>query len=460
MKELKPSSTLFVDNNKSLKIINTIFLCWGFITAVNSFLLGEFTHAVEIHEGSSIWNFLAALENFSGGILKFTKTPNLIFGFVFFSAYFFCGIPAGYLVDKKGLKQSIIIGLIVAASAVFILVPGARSQSYWLMMLGVFVQFTGFTILQVACNPYIIFVGKPSEGAARLSMAGAHNSFGSWLAPLIGTLVILADTSEATKLNMTLTEYQTELIVLPYVLITVFFAGMAVLIHFSDLPLMDHHRNVATNLINDAKTSIFQYRHVILGFFAIITYVCAEVMVAGLILTPYLSQHITSPELIKSITFVASYFAGCMMVGRFVGASILRNTKPKKALVACGLFACGLSIASALIPTQEAMFFILAIGLFNGIMWPAIFDITIRGMGKMMPYASALLIVGIVGAPIGIFLFEWIHIPFNESINNKVEHIRSLNYALVPVIICYAYIVYYAISGHKYNKLTTIIPEK
>lgn len=454
MRQLRPAKSLYVDYDKSLKIINAIFLCWGFITVVNNTLFGAFVSGIDITE-SSVYPFLEWLQNdLTGGVLPFVEQPTLIFGFIFFSTYFLCGLPVSYLVYKKGFKRSIEIGLILAASAVFLLVPGARNQSLPLFMLGVFVQVAGITVLQVACNPYVIFVGPPEGGSSRLSMAGAHNSFGTWIAPLIGTLISTVDIPTeviGTSMEQVL---KTELVVLPYVLITVLFIGMAVLIEFSDLPDLNDFRDIDTNIVNDNKKNIFQYPHVVLGAVAILAYVCAEVLIGVSVLTPYLEKHITSPELAGSIVLVTTYFWGGAMVGRFIGASILQNTLPRKVLMICALCALGLSLVAGVIPTQEAMFFILAIGLFNGVMWPIIFDLAVRGLGRRMPFASGLMITGIIGAAIAFGIAGAIYVPAAEGLK---KHDASMNNIIFIAAICYAFIVFYAIRGHKYKMKEKIL---
>ena len=444
MNSQQPANSIYVSYDKSLKVINTIFLCWGFITIVNASLLATFSKAVQ--PSGVVLDFFLGLENLSGGLLKFSTHHSLIFGFIFYCTYFICGLPAAYLIKRTGVKKSMEIGLIIGASAVFILVPGARSQSFTLLMTGIFIQATGITILQTTCNPYVIFVGRSKEGASRLAFAGAHNSFGAWVAPFIGTLISVAVPEGMIGSEAVI--YQTELIVLPYVLITVLFAGMAVLIHFSDLPEMNFFQNLTEK---EKSVSILKHKHVVLGFFAIMTYVCAEVLIAGKLIEPFLANQITAKELAQSIGLVATYFAGCMMVGRFIGSSILKTASTEKVLAICGLFALICTVLSMIIPTQEAMFFILAIGLFNGPMWPAIFDLGVRNTGKKMPYASGILVMGIIGAAIAIYLFQAIYVPIEIDLKS---HQSSLKTALIPVIICYTYIIYYAVSGYKSKPLT------
>lgn len=414
MREFRNSDEMFVNYNKPLKVINTIFLCWGFISVVNGLLLNEFGTAI--------------------GLAK-NQISN--FGYIFFGTYFFLGIPAGYLVYKLGFKRAIQYGLIIAGSAVFFIVPGARTQDVNIISLGIFVLAGGFTVLQVACNPFIIFTGDKKLGSTRLSFAGGHNSIGSWIAPLVGILVSNIEIPDTIVTSAQIIEYQTEFIILPYVLIAVIFAGMTVLVHYSDLPDFNNFRDIKTNIKNDKQNKlIIQYPNAWWGFFAIFAYVGAEV---GIIsnLNEYLKDHLQIKSFQESVGFIAPYFLGTMLVGRFIGGHMLRTEDPKKLLRMFSFFAAILTIISALLDTQEGMFSILALGFFNGIMWPVIFTLTIQGMGRMVPFASGFLIMGISGGVV---------IPFAMTYCQD-NNILSLSQSLYFPAIAYLFIVIYTIFG-------------
>lgn len=414
MRDFRNSDEMFVNYDKPLKVINTIFLCWGFISVVNALLLKEFGIAIGL-EKNQISNF----------------------GYIFFGTYFLLGIPAGYLVYNLGFKRAIQYGLIVAGSAVFLIVPGARSQEVTILSLGIFVLAGGFTILQVACNPFIIFTGNKKLGSTRLSFAGGHNSIGSWIAPLVGILVSNIDIPDSVITSAQIIEYKTEFIILPYVLIAVIFAGMTVLVHYSDLPDFNNFKDIKTNVKNDNQNRlIIQYPKVWWGFFAIFAYVGAEV---GIIsnLPEYLKDHLQIKSFQESVGFIAPYFLGAMLVGRFIGGHMLRTEDPKKLLRMFAAFAAILTVISALLDTQEGMFSILALGFFNGIMWPVIFALTIQGMGRMVPFASGFLIMGISGGVLIPFLMTYY----------QDNNVLSLSQSLYLPAIAYIFIVIYTILG-------------
>lgn len=422
MRYLKNSKDIYVDYKKPLTIVKTIFLCWGFITVVNPFLLEELSHGV-----------------------GFTDRQNNLLDYVFYASYFVFGFAGATLINKFGFKKALMYGLGVAASSVFLMVTGARSADFNLIFVAVVIQGAGFSILQVVANPYVILIGKPEGGASRLSTASAYNSFGTWLAPLMGSLIAAAgvpqDLLDGHNL-LAIQAYKTELVVLPYVLITVVFVGMIVLVNFSDIPEINAIKGIRTNVKNDKRKYVLQYKHVVLGFFAIFFYVGAEVSIASH-LYDFLKDHIEDSDLKGSISYIIPYYWGGAMAGRFIGAQIFKDTKTSRVLFgACLLAAIFLSMA-LVTPTQGAMFMILGLGLFNSVMWPAIFELGIHGLGKFTAYASSILIMGIVGGAV---------VPL--VVDTMIDgHGYSLNAALSVLIVCYAYIAFYALKGHKYDAI-------
>lgn len=417
MGQLRNSKELYVDYQKPLVIVKTIFLCWGFITVVNPFLIKELSYGV-----------------------GFTEDQNQILSYVFYASYFLFGFPAGLLIKKFGFKHSLMYGLGTAAASVFFMVSGARSADFNLILAGMVVQGAGFSILQVSANPYILLIGKPDQGSSRLSSAGAFNSFGTWLAPLMGSLIATTGAPDNMTSMADILAFKTELVVLPYVLITVVFVGMIVLVNFSDIPEIKNIDDVDTNVKNDNRKYVLQYKHLIMAFFAIFFYVGAEVCIAGN-LYDFIAVHIEDPSLVSSINYIIPYYWGGAMVGRFVGANILKETKPAKALLIASLLAGFLLLIAIITPSQGAMFAILGIGLFNSIMWPCIFDLGTHGLGRFTPIASSILIMGIIGGAVMSYVTNYINIDMD----------KGLNIALIVPIVCYLFIAYFAASGHKYD---------
>ncbi len=415
---MKSSKSLYVrDYSKSIALIQLMFLTWGFITVINGFLLDELKPQLGLAE----------------------KDP--IFGYIFFGAYFIMAFPAGYLIKKIGYKTGFFVGLIISAISVLMIIPGAKESNLTLVITAVAVMGTGFTILQVAGSPYILLLGEPKDGPSRLSLAGAYNSFGTWIAPLIAILVTNAEPIQtATTTLEEIATQKAELVVLPYVLLATIFVGLAVLLHFSDLPLIKNSSQVDTNVENDNKKYILQYPHVVLGALAIFCYVGAEVGVFLFIDEKFIVQELGVTSLVGAVKWIVPFYWGGAMVGRFMGANILKEQSATKVLLIASLTAGVLCMGAAISGGYGALFAIVSIGLFNSIMWPVIFNLGIHGMGKHTEMASSLLIMGIVGGVAIPWLIKWVSVEYG-----------AMHYALFIPLICYVFIAFYAVVGHKYR---------
>lgn len=415
---MRSSKSLYIrDYNKPIALIQLMFLTWGFITVINGFLLKELKPELGLADNDPIFDYL------------------------FFGAYFFMAIPAGYLIKKIGYKTGFFVGLIIAAISVLMIIPGAKENSIYLVFAAVIVMGTGFTVLQVAGSPYVLLLGEPHEGPSRLSIAGAYNSFGTWIAPLMAILITNAE-PDAT-MNFSLEEIaimKAELVVLPYVLLATVFVGLAVLLHFSDLPEVKKSSQVDTNVENDNKKFILQYPHVVLGAFAIFCYVGAEVGVFMFFDKKFIVQDLGITSLEGVVKWVVPFYWGGAMVGRFMGGNILKDNNPSKILLIASFAAGILCMIAAVSDGYGALFAIIAVGLFNSIMWPVIFNLGIHGMGKRTQMASSLLIMGIIGGAI----IPWL-------INKVSNELGEMHYALFIPLICYIFIGFYAVVGHKYK---------
>jgi FHS family L-fucose permease-like MFS transporter len=415
---MRSSKSLYIrDYNKPIALIQLMFLTWGFITVINGFLLGELKPELGI------------------------GADDPIFGYLFFGAYFVMAFPAGYLIKKIGYKTGFFVGLIIAAISVLMIIPGAKENNIYLVFAAVMVMGSGFTVLQVAGSPYILLLGDPKDGPSRLSLAGAYNSFGTWIAPLMAILITNAEPDKA--MNYSIQEVATmkaELVVLPYVLLATVFVGLAVLLHFSDLPEVKNSSQVDTNVEDDNRKYILQYPHVILGAIAIFCYVGAEVGVFMFIDEKFIVQELGITSLEGAVKWIIPFYWGGAMVGRFMGGNILKENNPTKILLIASFAAGILCMGAAVSDGYGALFAIISIGLFNSIMWPVIFNLGIHGMGKHTQMASSLLIMGIIGGAA---------VPL--AIQKVGEHFDGMHYALFIPLLCYVFIAFYAVVGHKYK---------
>jgi len=369
--------------------------------------------------------------------------------FAFFAAYFIFSIPASRVVDAIGYKKTMVAGLVVMGAGALLFIPAASAPSYPMFLGALMVLAAGITALQVAANAYVAVLGQPETASSRLNLAQAFNSFGTVVAPYLGGLFILNANALAqsalTKLSPEALHayrvHEASSVKMPYTLIGAALIGFAVIIGMFKLPPIPEAQKTGEK---GGGPSIWKYTHLILGCVGIFVYVGAEVSI-GSFLINYLSQ----PEIgnfseLVAARYVSYYWFGAM-VGRFIGSGLLQKVKAGTLL---GLFAAvaGLLVCTTMLSTGlVATWAIIAVGLFNSIMFPTIFTLGIAKLGPLTGDGSGLLIMAIVGGAI---------LPVAQgAIADRI----GIHHAFILPVLCYLYILYYALRGSKPTAVTPIL---
>ncbi len=422
--------------NQSLRtafiFITSLFFLWGFITVLVDPLIPRLKEVFE-------------LSNFQSGLIQFS----------FFGAYFLLSIPAGFILSKIGYKRGIILGLMVMASGCLLFYPAAESRVYIIFLLAVFILASGMTILQVAANPYVAALGSEEGASSRLNLSQAFNSLGTAIAPAVGAKLILSDkvksTEEIEVLKATAKEayYASEAAAVqsPFLGIAGFIVILALVFLFVKLP------KILQKAPKGGYSTLLKNRSLMMGAIGIFVYVGAEVAIGSYLVNYFdnmgladtiknsdVMRNISETVLGKSISdisnlaivgaFVTFYWTGAM-IGRFIGAYLTKILKPSKVLSAFALGALVMVIVSMSTSGFVAMWSILAVGLFNSIMFPTIFTLAIDGLDELKPQASGILCTMIVGGAI---------IP---PLYGKLTDHFGFKLAFILVLICYGYILYY-----------------
>ncbi len=415
-----------VDYTFPLTALTSLFFMWGFLTCLNDILIPHLKNVFELN-----------------------YTESMLIQFVFFTAYFVCSLPSGWIVKKFGYKNGIIIGLMVAGIGALLFYPSAAFRSYPFFLFSFFVLASGITLLQVAANPYVTILGKPETASSRLNLTQAFNSLGTTIAPYFGSLLILSVAVKSAEEMKALSPAELEAyklaeaaaVQIPYVGLAAALFVIAGIFAFIKLP---DFRNGETNSdildennLDHLHNSAWKYRHVILGAIAIFLYVGAEVAIGS-----FLVNYFGLPEIggLKEETAgkLVSFYWGGAMVGRFFGSAIQRVIKPGKMLGFNAIAAVVLLIVTMSTNGSVAMWSILAIGLFNSIMFPTIFSLGVAGLGKHTSQASGIIITGIVGGAI---------IPILQG--GLADYVTGLHHAFIIPVLCYLFIAYYGFKGHK-----------
>jgi MFS transporter, FHS family, L-fucose permease len=405
---------------RPLVVVTTLFFMWGFLTCLNDILV---PHLKSIFD------------------LSYAKV--MLVQFSFFSAYFLFSVPWSRIVNFIGYQRAMVVGLLTMALGAFLFLPAASAASYPLFLTALLILAMGITGLQVAANPYVVVLGKPETGSSRLNLTQAFNSLGTTIAPKIGGLLILSAAPLAIEQLQQLTPQalqayrvqQAASVKLPYTVIAVALILLAVLIGTFKLPRIETAHYQRGEKVSD---SIWRHPNLVLAAVGIFAYVGAEVSIGSFLVNYFESPDIAGLTAKTAAGFVSFYWGGAM-VGRFLGAGLLRRFKPGKSLALCAIFAATLVISSMLLGGHTAMWTILSVGLFNSIMFPTIFSLGVAELGPLTGNGSGLLNMAIVGGAI---------LPVIQGV---IADRVGIHHAFILPVISYLYILYYGLSGSKPN---------
>ncbi|MGZ8172411.1 MAG: L-fucose:H+ symporter permease [Methylobacter sp.] len=405
----------------SLTVLTSLFFIWGFITCLNDILIPHLK-----------------------AVLTLNYTEAMLVQFCFFTAYFVVSVPSGYLVEKIDYKGGIIAGLSIAGIGCLLFYPAASSHSYPLFLAAFFVLASGITLLQVAANPYVTILGKPETASSRLTMTQAFNSLGTTIAPYFGALFILATAvktaDEIQLLNADeLSVYQAAqaaAVQIPYLLLAAVLFLIAIVFVLIKLPKIEAAEEQVSGGADDVHDSAWGYKHLVLGAIGIFVYVGGEVSI-GSFLINFLGEPAIAGLAEQEAGKYVSFYWGGAMVGRFIGAAVMQKIQPGKALTFNAVTAALLVLMTMFGSGHVAMWTILAVGLFNSIMFPTIFSLAVSGLGKHTGQGSGILCAAIVGGAV---------LPVVQGL--FADRIGIQQAFFIPVL-CYCYIAYYGWRGYR-----------
>lgn len=407
-----------------------LFFIFGFVTWANGTLIP----------------FLKLALNLETDLQAFFVT------FASYIAYFFLALPSSWILNKIGFKNGLVLGMVVLGVGSLVFIPAADNRSFELFLTGIFIQGSAMALLQTAVNPYLSIIGPIDSAAARISIAGLCNKGAGVLVPIIFGILFLKNAEETTaKINAT-TDINAKNAILdellqrvhtPYIALAVIFVLFAIFIKFINLPEVKEEEDAVEDagalkeLKTSVKTSVFQYPHLFLGAFAIFCCVAAEVM-AGDGIATYGRELNIAPNLVR---FSTSFTLICMLVGYVVGiVAIPKFVSQQMALRICALSGVTLTIVSAFTSGYVSYYSVALLGLANSLMWPAIFPLGIKGLGKFTKTGSAIMIMGIAGGALVLPIYGFL----KDSLQIDFQH--AFLYTMLPA---YLYIIFFAVKGHR-----------
>lgn len=424
------------NNTTAIVIIASLFFIFGFVTWING-----------------------ALIPFMKTINELTDAQSYLVASASYISFVVMALPASYILTKIGYKKGMSLGLTVMAIGALVFIPAAEARTYWIFLVGIFIQGLGMTILQTASNPYITILGPIESGAKRIAIMGIANKTAGALGSVIfGALLLsgidetkekLANASIEEK-NMLL-DGMADSVFMPYLIMAIVLFVLGILIRKAPLPNVEAKEKDILENGKTAKTSIFDFPNLWLGVLALFVYVGAEVIAGDTIIAYGISLGFTGEEAKYFTTYtllamVATYALGVVLIPKYV--------KQKTALITSAVL--GIIFSFCILNTTgfTSVVFVAALGIANALVWPAIWPLTLEGLGKFTKTASALLIMAISGGAIIPPLYgKIVDATSEELIANGIPKLEALATAATSsywiLIPCYAIVLFFAIWGHK-----------
>lgn len=332
-------------------------------------------------------------------------------------------IPAGRLVGRIGYKSGMVWGFIIASLGAFLFWPASAFHTYELFLAALFIIAIGIVLLQVSANPYITILGSPETAASRLTLVQGVGSLGTTIGPIVGGYFILSRLQESNA--------SSEAVIIPYMFIAATLLVIGIVVYMLKLPRFS---NATEEIIETKKSSIFKFRNLNFGIIGIFAYVGAEVAI-GTFLTNYIADRLSIPD--ASASFYLSFYWGGMLVGRFIGAAVLKYVKPQTLLAVLACLAIILILISISSSGLVSVWSMVAIGLCNSVMFAIIFSLSVKGLGHYTTQASGLLSSAIVGGAVISYTQGYV-----------MDH-YSWGIAFLLPAMCYIYLVFYGLNGYR-----------
>jgi len=414
------ANTSVPSRHAPMLIIGLLFFIFGFVTWMNGPLIQFVELAFELDTVNAFLVLMA-----------------------FYLSYFFLALPSAAILRRTGMKRGMAIGLFVMALGALAFGQFAVQRWYPGALAGLFVIGAGLALLQTAANPYISILGPIESAAQRIAFMGICNKVAGILAPFalgflvmhgLGDLKAQVQAADPATRSALLDAFAAR-VHAPYLGMALVLAVLGVWILRSPLPEVRASDANTTHDAAGARRSIFAFPHLWLGVLCLFVYVGVEVMAGDAIGTYGQSFHLPLDE----TKFFTSFTLAAMLVGYVAGFVLIpARVSQERYLAFSALLGAALSIGAWATQGYASVAFVAALGFANAMMWPAIFPLAIRGLGRNTELGSAFLIMGIAGGAIIPQLFAHL----------KVDHDFQAVF-LALTLPCYLYIFYYAARGYR-----------
>jgi fucose permease len=429
----------------SMVILAALFFIFGLVSWVNTILIPYF-------------QLTCQLSNFESYLVTFA----------FYIAYLVMAIPSSFLLNKIGYKRGMMFGLWCMALGALLFVPAAYWRMYQIFLIGLFLLGVGLAILQLAANPYVTIIGPRESAAKRFSIAGTGNKLAGVIANLVFAAVVIRQSDKVLMQDIRAGVYSgAELeaaldtlirgVIIPYLILSIVLFVFGIIVRYSMLPELDAKVLNKDSSNSNSNRSIFQYPALILGVLAMFLHIGTQMISLG-----------TSIKYAETMGFglegpaknLPSYMMFLTSIGFFLGIILIpKYLNQRYALLICAALDLILAFLIVLTSGSVTLFgiradisiwFLVAMGLPNSLIYAGIWPYAIEGLGKRTNLGSSFLVMALCGSAIMPLVYNYF-----VDINTSVSAFQAMKTAYWVFVPCFLYILFYATKGYKISSWKT-----
>lgn len=339
-----------------------------------------------------LWGFsyglLDVLNKHFQETLDITRARSALLQAAYFGAYFLMALPAAALMERRGYKTGILLGLGLFACGALLFIPATRAGVFEYFLFALFVIACGLACLETAANPYATVLGPAETSERRLNLAQSFNGLGTFIAPFIGgKLFFGASTSGISG------SHGVQLIYVATALVVI---AIAVLIWRTRMPEVSADASSVAAAAPHAP--LLSQRHFVFAVIAQFFYVAAQVG-AGAFFINYAVDHIPGLSSERA-AYLLAVALGCFLAGRFLTTALMGAISAARLLsvyAVINILLCGVVIAGM---GKVSVAALIAVFFFMSMMFPTIFALGIKGLGAQTKRGASFIIMAIVGGAI------------------------------------------------------------
>lgn len=351
-------------------LVTSLFFLWGFAHAILDVLNKHFQEAMQI-----------------------TRAHSAMVQVMFYLGYFVMAIPAGLYITKHGYRKGVVLGLLLYGLGSLLFIPGEHLMSFNFFLFSLFVIACGLVFLETAANPYMTELGDRETAASRLNLAQSFNGLGCICGPLLGGLLLFSDEGNAN-------------ISLPYTVMGIIVLAVALVFSKVRLPEISHEEELSEEGVATTKKGLWGHSLFVFGLIALFSYEISEISINSFFINYVVDDGWMNA---RDASVVLSFGGlGLFMCGRFAGSWIMQSIRAERVLFVC---AVGSVVTTALVIMNLGMISLVSLFLiyvFEAIMFPTIFAISLRGLGDYTKRASSFLMMSPIGGAVGPLMMGYV----------------------------------------------------